>query len=226
MAVILIAIGLLFTGVDIHVVSGIAYPEFQVTGMLGKYELAPSIRTYTLTNVLGDHVRIDCLPDIIGYVLIFIGVCKLLRYNKQYWYSLVMLVLAVISSVLLRSCGFITQDSSLVVWIMVCFFAQLAAELFMEYLVIYSTIGITDALVNRGTNIRILFGWWLTVICRVYMAFLTFVGHTGVNRVYRWILVAAVLFCVITLIRTRKYVGTAETIDINTYRKREHKEKL
>nr|MBP3599223.1 hypothetical protein [Eubacterium sp.] len=206
MAIILIAIGLLFTGIDIHVVSGIEYPAFQVTGMLGKYELAPSIRTFTLTNVLGDHVRIDCLPDIVGCVLIFIGCSMMLRYNKRYLGGMAMTVVMAVASVLLRTCGFIEQDSSLVVWIIVCFFAQVAAELFMEYLVLYTTVGITNALVNRGTNTRILFVWWLTVICRTYMAFLNFVGHTGVSNIYRWVLIVATLIGSVLLIRTRKYV--------------------
>ncbi len=226
MAIIIIAIGLLFTGIDIRIVSGIAYPEFQVTGMLGKYELSPSIRTYTLTNVLGDHVRVDCLPDVVGCVLIIIGAVMLLRYNKQYWYGILVALIVASASVLLRMCGFIQQDSSLVVWILVCFFAQVAMEFLMEYLIVYCTTGITDALVNRGTNTRLLFGWWLTVICRTYIAFLDFVGHVRVSQVYRWVLAAAVLFYVIHLIRTRKYVGTADVIKIGTHRKREHKEKL
>ncbi len=226
MAIILIAIGLIFTGIDIHVVSGISYPTFQVTGMLGKYELAPSIRTFTLTNVLGDHVRIDVLPDLIGCVLIIVGAGMLLRYSKQYWYGIVMAGVLMVSTVLLRVCGFIEQDSPLVIWIIVCFFAQVAAELFMEYLVVYCTTGITDTLVNQGTNTRLLFVWWLTVICRTYMAFLTFVGHIGVRDVYRFVLIVAVLIYVILLVRTKKYVGTAEVVKIGIHRKREQREKL
>lgn len=226
MAVILIAIGLLFTGIDIPVVSGIAYPAFEVTGMLGAYELSPSIREYTLTNILGNHVRLDCLPDLVGCVLILIGACMLLRYNKQFWYGIVMAVVTAVASVLLRTCGFIEQDSHLVVWVMVCFFAQVAAELLMEYFIVYATTGVTDVLVNQATNTRLLFGWWLTVICRTYIAFLNFVGHRGVSRVYQWILGAVVLFTVFLLIRTRKYVGVAETVKLGERRKREKKEKL
>lgn len=39
------------------------------------------------------------------------------------------------------------------------------------------------------------------------MTFLTFVGHSGVNRVYKIIMSAFVLFYGITLMFTKKYVG-------------------
>ena len=47
MAVILIAIGMLLTGIDIHGQFGIWYPAFHVEGAVGKYELSESIRLST-----------------------------------------------------------------------------------------------------------------------------------------------------------------------------------
>lgn len=226
MAVILIVIGLLFTGIDIYRVSDIAYPEFSVAGFVGKFELSPSIRTYTVTNILGDHVRIDYLPDVIGCLLILAGVCMLIRYNRQYLFSIPFILLTGALSVLLRMSGFIEQGPELVVWILVLYYALAASELLMEYFVVYSTTGITDALVNRATNTRLLFGWWITAFCRVFMTFLNFVGHFSVSRVYLVILILATLFYLYHLIRTRKYVGVSETVKIGARRKREHKEKL
>lgn len=226
MAVILIAIGLLLTGIDIYGVSAWGYPAFHLEGAVGSHELSESIRTYTVTNVLGGQVRIDYLPDVIGCVLLLVGVCMLLRYNRQYLYSIPLILLTAVLSALLRVSGFLVQGPELVVWILVLYYGLAASELFMEYFVLYSTAGITDALVNRATNTRILFWWWVTVFCRVFITFLDFVGHTSVSRVYQVISILATIFYVVYLITTRKYVGTCEAVKIRVRRKREHKEKL
>lgn len=226
MAVILIAIGLLFTGIDFYGMTDAAYPAWDAVGFVGKYELSASIRTYTLTNILGDHVKMDYLPDVIGCLLILAGVCILVRYNKQFLFSIPFLFLTAACSILLRTCGFFEQGPALVIWVILLYFAGAASELLMEYFVVYSTAGITDALVNRSTNTRILFAWWLSAFCRVFMSFLNFVGHITVFRIYQVILVLAVLVYAYYLIRTRKYVGTCETVKISVRRKRDYKEKL
>lgn len=223
MAVILIAIGLFMTGIDIYGISGWSYPAFDLTSKVGGiYELSPSIQTYTVTNVLGDRVKIDYLPDALGCLLILIGVCMLVRYNKQYLVSIPLILLTIACSVLLRVCGYMEQGSVVVVWILVLYYGLAVSELFMEYYVLYATAGITDTLVNRATNTRILFGWWVTVFCRVFITFLDFVGHTGVSRVYQVISFVATIFFVVCLITTKKYVGQCEAVKISVRRKREH----
>lgn len=226
MAVILIAIGLLLTGIDIHGRFGMFYPEFHVEGYVGKFELSESIRLYTTKNILGDQVQVDYLPDFIGCILILIGVCMLVKYNKQFLISIPFIVLTAGLSVLLRVSGFMEQGPHLVIWILVSYFLLAACELVMEYFVIYCTAGVTDTLVNQATNTRMLFGWWITVFCRVFMAFLTFVGHFGVKRGYQVVLGLATIFYLYHLITTRKYVGMSEPVKISLRRRRGEKEKL
>ena len=226
MAVIFIAIGMLLTGIDIHGQFGILYPAFHVEGAVGKFELSESIRLYTTENILGHEVRVDYLPDFIGCLLILIGVCMLVKYNRQFLFSIPFILATAVLSVLLRVSGFIVQGPELVIWILSCYFLQIACELIMEYLVIYCTAGATDALVNQATNTRMLFGWWITVLCRVYMAFLTFVGHFGVKRWYQVVLGLATLFFLYHLITTKKYVGLSKPLKIGERRERAKKEKL
>lgn len=226
MAVILIAIGMLLTGIDIHGRFGIWYPAFHVGGAVGKYELSESIRLYTTKNILGNEVQVDLLPDVLGCLFILAGVCMLVKYNRQFLLSIPFIVATAVLSVLLRVSGFITQGPDLVVWILACYFLQIACELFMEYFVIYCTAGATDALVNQATNTRMLFGWWITVLCRVYMSFLTFVGHFGVKRWYQVVLGLATLFFLYHLFTTRKYVGLSKPLKIGERRLRSRKEKL
>ena len=144
MAVILIAIGMLLTGIDIHGRFGILYPAFHVGGAVGKYELSESIQLYTTKNILGNEVQVDFLPDVLGCLFILAGVCMLVKYNRQFLLSIPFIVATAVLSVLLRVSGFITQGPDLVVWILACYFLQIACELFMEYFVIYCTAGATD----------------------------------------------------------------------------------
>ena len=53
MAVILIALGLIITGIDKWYVLDIAYPAFHVAGAVGKHELSPSIQLYTTGSFAG-----------------------------------------------------------------------------------------------------------------------------------------------------------------------------
>ena len=52
MAIVLIAIGLLFTGVDFMVGSGISYPDFiQPTGLYHGIDIHPRIQQYVTQNI-------------------------------------------------------------------------------------------------------------------------------------------------------------------------------
>ena len=84
MAVIIIAIGLMITGIDLWHVLDVPYPAFHVDGTMGTHELSPSIQLYTTGNILGNQVKIDLLPDAIGCLLLFIGGCMLVKKNKEF----------------------------------------------------------------------------------------------------------------------------------------------
>lgn len=226
MAVIIIAIGLMITGIDLWHVLDVPYPAFHVDGTVGTHELSPSIQLYTTGNILGNQVKIDLLPDAIGCLLLFIGGCMLVKKNKEFIKGMVLSLVAMGLSVLLPFTGFIEQGPKLVIWILVVYFGYAVAELAMEYFILYCTVGMTDDLANRATNTRILFGWWITAIARVYMTFLTFVGHGGVNRVYRIIMTVFVLFYGISLLFTKKYLGRSPVVSIHERKYRDKKEKL
>lgn len=223
MAILLIAVGLLFTGIDIHGLFGIYYPDINVVGVVGKYQLSESIRTYTTKNILGEQVQVDYLPDAIGCILILIGVCLLLKHNRQFLLSIPFILLTAVLSVLLRASGFLVQGPDLVVWILASYFLLAICEIVMEYFVIYCAAGVTDDLANRASNTRMLFGWWITVFCRVFMTFLTFVGHFGVKRGYQAVLVVATAFYLYHLVQARKYVGKSQPMKIGMRRKWEKK---
>ena len=88
MAIVLIAIGLLFTGVDFMVGSGISYPDFiQPTGLYHGIDIHPRIQQYVTQNILGHNLQVDILPDVIGCLLVLIGAFMFVKHNKKFWFG-------------------------------------------------------------------------------------------------------------------------------------------
>jgi hypothetical protein len=208
-AVFFIAIGLLFTGIDFHLGTSIAYPEYvKPQGEFLGADMQEGIQNYVTQNILGDHLRVDPLPDVIGCALIIIGAAMLLRHNKRYVSSIALAFAAGVLSVAVRVMPFFINSAALVVTTLLLFTLVLVFKIWMEYRVIYTTVGISDDIANYGTNRRMLFFWWITVFARVFIFCLTVTGLTSVRH---WYDVATVLFTLLyvyQLIQTRKFVGT------------------
>ena len=89
MAIVLIAIGLLFTGVDFMVGSGISYPDFiQPTGLYHGIDIHPRIQQYVTQNILGHNLQVDILPDVIGCLLVLIGAFMFVKHNNLSFFSI------------------------------------------------------------------------------------------------------------------------------------------
>ena len=66
MAILLITIGLLFTGVDVFFASGVAYPDYIAPkGPVGGFAIHPKIQEYVMQNILGGQLQMDILPDVL-----------------------------------------------------------------------------------------------------------------------------------------------------------------
>lgn len=208
MAIFLIAIGLLFTGIDFHLGTSIAYPEYvKPQGEFLGTNMQEGIQNYVTENILGDRLRIDPLPDVIGCILILIGVSMLIKHNKRYISSLILALAAGILSVAVRVMPFFINSAALVVTTLLLFTLALIVKIWMEYRVIYTTVGISDDMANYGTNRRMQFFWWITVFARVFIFCLTVTGLTSVRHWYDAVTILFTVLYVYQLIQTRKYVG-------------------
>lgn len=208
MAIFLIAIGLLFTGIDFYPATGIAYPAYiKPQGEFHGIDIKEGIQTYVNENILGDTLRLDPLPDVIGCLLIAIGVLLLMKHNKRYISSLLLAVVAGGLSVTLRVSPFYLNGGDRIVTTLFLFTASFVFKIWMEYRVLYTTVGISDNMANYGTNRRMQFCWWITVFARVFIFCLTFVGISSVRHGYEAVTVLFTLLYIYQLIQTRKYVG-------------------
>lgn len=210
---ILIMLGLFFTGVDIFI-AGPKYPVYEMTRDLGEV-----IQEFITGNVLSDHLKIDIFPDFIGCILLFIGTCMCIKYSKCFFKGQLFIVTTALLSIALRAIPFYINGEVLVVTELLIYFMMVASELYMEFLIIYAMVSISDDTANQARNTRIQFGWWVTVFCRVFIGFLTFVGHITVTNVYKAVLVPATLFYLYHMFHTRKFIGSTKRSSM-TWKKR------
>ncbi len=209
MAVILIAIGLLFTGVDVPVLFGIGYPEFVMSqGQVHGVDIHPKIRQYVTENILGSELQIDILPDVLGCVLILLGAIMLIRHNKSFFQVIILAIVSGACSVVLRVLPFFVNGGERIVSALAIFFFSFVFEIWMEYKAIYLIVNVSDDMANVSTNRRMQFGWWVTAFSRIFIFLLTFVGIMSVRRVYEAVVLFFTLFYLYQLLQTRKYVGT------------------
>lgn len=209
MAIFLIAIGLLFTGVDYFVAPGVLYPAFvQPQGLYHGVDIHPRIQQYVNQNILGGKLQIDLLPDVIGCILIIAGAFLLMKHNKKFLQGIVLALVDGGCSVVLRVLPFFVNGGALILSALVVFFFSIVFEIWMEYKIIYMTVNVSDDMANVGTNRRMQFGWWVTVFSRIFIFLLTFAGIHSVRRVYEVIVLLFTLFYLYQLLQTRKYVGT------------------
>lgn len=209
MAIFLIAIGLLFTGVDYLIAPGVLYPDFVMPeGAYHGVDIHPRIQQYVNQNILEGKLQVDILPDVIGCILIIIGAVMLMKHNKKFVEGVLLAIAAGGCSVVLRTLPFFVNGGALIISVLVVFFFSIVFEIWMEYKVIYMTVNVSDDMANVSTNRRMQFGWWITVFCRIFIFLLTFVGIYSVRHVYEVVVLLFTLFYLYQLLQTRKYVGT------------------
>lgn len=208
MEIIILAIGLLLTGVDIPVMFGISYPAYvQSQEPVFGIQIQGKIQEFVTENILSAQCQIDILPDVIGCLLLLIGSYMLVKQSKRYVFCEVLAVITLILSVGLRVMPFFLNGGVLVVVTLILFVAQLVFEIWTEYHVIYATVNISDAYVNKGTNRRVQFLWWIAIFARVWIALLTFSGLNSINLVYQICVGIVTILFLIFFLGVRKYIG-------------------
>ena len=209
MAIIFIAIGLLFTGVDFLIAPGITYPTYVVPkGPIGGFTIHSKIQEYVTQNILGGQLQVDILPDVLGCVFLIVGTLLLLKHNKKYIFCVFLALVRGGLSVALRVMPFFVNSAALVIWTLILFFFSIVFEIWLEYKVIYMTVAVSDDMANVSTNRRMQFCWWVSVFARMFIFLLTFVGISSVRYVYEAVVMVFVLLYLYQLLQTRKYVGT------------------
>ena len=82
LGIYLIMAGLFISTLDIPAIVIAKYPAY--TMLYNEEGLGEVIQDYVVNNMIGKELRADIFSDILAYILSFIGVCMLLKYNKKF----------------------------------------------------------------------------------------------------------------------------------------------
>lgn len=203
--IIIIMIGLFISTVDINAVVLYAYPEYKmVYDDLGLGEI---IQKYVADNMLGGNLRLDILPDMLGYVLMAVGAGILIRYNIKFIRVYIPLIITAALHVFVQVTPFIYSGRNLIVYALAASFIQLLAEIYMERKLIYTIADTTSDLPNERDTVLMKFGWIGSALCRAFLYFIVLVG------LYRWIIITYqvvqigfMAFCLHRMYRCRHYL--------------------
>jgi len=207
--IILVIIGLILSTVDIPSVILANYPKYEIL-----YEvegLGEVIQQYVAYNLVGDKLRLDIFPDLLGYVFILAGVCVLVKYNLKFLKVIVPLIATAGLCVFMKQIPFMYEGKDFIVNSLVVSVFALVIEIFMEYRLIYTIADTTADLPNQRDTVLMKFGWIGSVLCRGFIYCIVLVGLAD------WIIVAYriaqfgfMVFCIDRMFRCRHYLKKNE----------------
>lgn len=204
--IILIMIGLFLSTVDIFAIKICDYPVYEIVHK--DDGMGNVIQEYVAKNMLGSELRLDVLSDMFGYVLIFVGITLLLKYNKKFFAAYIPLFATAGLMVYLKASPFLYTEKTLIVTALAVSFIQLMCEVFMERTVVYSVASATSDLPNERDTVLMKFGWVGSAICRVFIYFIVLVGLShGIIIAYKIAQTAFMVFCLDRMFRCRHYLS-------------------
>lgn len=204
--VILILIGFLMSAIDINIKTGYDYPIYQYSEQLGN-----TFQSYVIQNIVGNNLVIDLLPDIIGFLCIFIGVTGLIEYRKIIVKAYPFLAICLAGSILRPILPLLYDGAALAYGALIITFISMISEIFMELFIITNIINITDAVQNKRNNIAVKVGWIISISCKVIIYLTGFVGLDYLTVFYGAIYILSTVFYVIKLYSSREYITSFES---------------
>jgi hypothetical protein len=203
--IILIIIGLLMSAIDINIPTGFDYPIYQYNDHLGK-----TFQSYVIQNIVGSNLVIDLLPDIIGFILIFIGVTRLLERKRTFIKAFPFLAVTLAFSILRPFLPMLYHGTALTYGALIITFFGMIAEIFMEFIIINNIVSITNAVQNKRNNIAVKVGWILSITCKIIIFFTGFVGLDYLTNFYGSLYILSTVFYCIKLYFSREYITNIE----------------
>ncbi len=223
--IFLIMAGLLLSSIDVPAVVIAEYPSYTVLHNVDG--LGEVIQDYVINNMIGKELRADIMSDVLGYVLIFIGVCFLLKYSMRFLRVFIPLLATTGLYLLMKYLPFLYEGKDLVVYGLAFSVLLVIIEIIMEYFLIYSIADVTSELPNRRDTVLMKFGWIGSALCRGILYCIILVGLSDVIiNTYRVVQVAFMLFCLHRMFKCRHYLHVWDKEQYITMKKNAKDEKL
>ena len=212
--IFLIMIGLFISTVDIPVMTLATYPVYNI--VYKDDGMGEVIQEYVAHNMLGEGVKFDVLPDILGYLFILVGISMLIKYNLKFIKLYILILATAVLSVFVKLTPFYYEEKSLIVTALSISFIQLVIEIFMERSLVYTIADSTSDLPNERDTVLMKFGWIGSALCRVFLYFIVLVGLADwIIVVYTVVQIGFMIFCLDRMFRCRAYLHLNEMTEDN-----------
>ena len=198
----LIVAGILFLAINIRIPMGEAYPKMELV----KEGLGEIFQGKVIGNFIGTQPRIDVVPDIIGYILIFIGSMFLIRESRKFVIAMLLIPFAVFLNITIPLLPYHLQLRDLYLKAAGDNFLIVIIEIAIEFFVIHGIVTMTDCLQNKWHNNELLIGWILAMTSKgLLVAIDFFYGQHLLYFIYSLIMIAATFFYINRLYITLKF---------------------
>ena len=202
---IIIMIGLIFSTIDIPVCTIASYPKYTILHNVDG--MGEVIQEYVAVNMMGNELKLDIFSDLFAYLLIFIGVCMILKYNTKFVKVFIPLFATAFLYVFMKGLPFWYEGKQLIVYGLAVSAALVVAEILMEYFLIYTIALTTSDLPNQRDTVLMKFGWIGSVLCRGFLYFIILVGlDRWIINIYIVAQIGFMAFCLHRMFRCRQYL--------------------
>lgn len=202
---IMVIIGLVISTIDIPIVKIADYPEYTI--LYEQEGLGEVIQEYVAHNMIGSELKLDILPDVLAYLLMFVGSCMLLKYSVKFIKVWTPLLATVGLSVYMKIIPFVYEGKDLIVYGLAVSAILVIVEILMEYLLVYTIADATADLPNQRDTVLMKFGWIGSVLCRGFLYFIVLVGLAEwIIIVYKIVQIGFMAFCIDRMFRCRHYL--------------------
>ena len=192
--------GLLLLALKFNINIGIEYPTYVYSREIGNI-----FQSYMVDNTIGSFLKFDIFNDVIGCLLLIIGLIKLSQYSKKFKVILPLIGISLLCEIILPLLPFWVQSEALcyiTIWIGAL---NLFASLFGQYYIVKIIDQLTRSMQSAASNNVMFIGILLAMVCQVITILTTFVGLHVLSIVYTIILSGASLLCIIFMYKAEKY---------------------
>lgn len=192
--------GLLLLALKFNVNIGIEYPAYVYS-----QEIGGIFQSYMVDNTIGSFLKFDIFNDVIGCLLLMIGLIKLSQYSKKFKVILPLIGISFLCEIILPLLPFWAQSETLcyiTIWIGAL---NLFASLFGQYYIVKIIDQITRTMQSASSNNIMFIGILLVMVCQVITILTTFVGLHVLSIVYTVILSSSSLLCIIFMNKAKQY---------------------
>lgn len=207
--IIMVMLGLLFTTVNVPLITIKAYPEYHM--IYNDSQMGEVIQKYVAHNMIGDKCTADIFSDVLGYIFILIGISLLIKYNIKFIRIYIPVIATTALYVFMKYLPFMYEGKALIINGLWASFVLLAVRIFTERMIVYTIADSTSDLPNQRDTVLMKFGWVGSALCRAFLYFIVLVGLADwIISVYAVVQIGFMIFCLDRMFRCRDYLKREE----------------